>query len=162
MTGSERLYAFVDDNPRSRCAGGLHQRQRRHPPLPAHDRDQLRCRGQVDLTGQVCADSIGHQLLSGVGGDDPSPPRLAEEGRAIIALPSIAAGGTCSRIVATLRPGAGVVTTRAHVETVVTERRRRRGPTGRSISEPRPGADRPGRSVPSRELPEREARESLR
>jgi len=77
----------------------------------------------VDLTGQVCADSIGYRLYSGVGGqmDFIRGAALAPEGRAIIALPSTAAGGTSSRIVLGLREGAGVVTTRAHARTVVTE-----------------------------------------
>jgi 4-hydroxybutyrate CoA-transferase len=71
----------------------------------------------------VVADSIGRRLYSGVGGqmDFIRGAALAEEGRAIIALPSTAAGGSASRIVASLREGAGVVTTRAHVRTVVTE-----------------------------------------
>ena len=78
---------------------------------------------EVDLTGQVVADSIGQRLYSGVGGqmDFIRGAALAGQGRAIIALPSTAAGGTVSRIVPILRPGAGVVTTRAHVRTVVTE-----------------------------------------
>lgn len=78
---------------------------------------------EVDLTGQVCADSIGLRFYSGVGGqmDFIRGAALAEEGRAIIALPSAAAGGTISRIAATLAVGAGVVTSRAHVRTVVTE-----------------------------------------
>lgn len=78
---------------------------------------------EVDLTGQVVADSIGHRVYSGVGGqmDFIRGAALAAEGRAIIALPSTAADGTVSRIAATLQPGAGVVTTRAHVRTVVTE-----------------------------------------
>jgi acyl-CoA hydrolase len=78
---------------------------------------------EVDLTGQVVADSIGHRLYSGVGGqmDFIRGAALAPEGRAIIALPSTAAGGTVSRIAVTLQEGAGVVTTRAHVRTVVTE-----------------------------------------
>ena len=78
---------------------------------------------EVDLTGQVCADSIGTQLYSGVGGqmDFVRGAALAEEGRAIIALPSTAANGTISRIVPFLNRGAGVTTTRAHVRTVVTE-----------------------------------------
>jgi 4-hydroxybutyrate CoA-transferase len=86
-----------------------------------------RNRGKIvtafDLTGQVCADSIGHHLYSGVGGqmDFIRGAAQAEEGKAIIALPSTAASGTRSRIVATLAAGAGVVTTRAHVRTVVTE-----------------------------------------
>jgi acyl-CoA hydrolase len=78
---------------------------------------------EVDLTGQVVADSIGPRVYSGVGGqmDFMRGAALAPEGRAIIALPSTAAAGTVSRITATLQPGAGVVTTRAHVRTVVTE-----------------------------------------
>ena len=78
---------------------------------------------EVDLTGQVCADSIGPRIYSGVGGqmDFMRGAALAEEGRAIIALPSTAREGQVSRIVPQLQPGAGVVTTRAHVQTVVTE-----------------------------------------
>jgi acyl-CoA hydrolase len=78
---------------------------------------------EVDLTGQVCADSIGPRMYSGVGGqmDFIRGAALADEGRAIITLPSTAAGGTVSRITPSLAKGAGVVTTRAHVETVVTE-----------------------------------------
>jgi acyl-CoA hydrolase len=77
---------------------------------------------EVDLTGQVVADSIGHRLYSGVGGqmDFIRGAGLASEGRAIIALPSMASRGE-TRIVSSLRQGAGVVTTRAHVRTVVTE-----------------------------------------
>ena len=78
---------------------------------------------EVDLTGQVVADSIGHRVYSGVGGqmDFIRGAALAPEGRSIIALPSTAAGGSASRIVSAIREGAGVVTTRAHVRTVVTE-----------------------------------------
>jgi acyl-CoA hydrolase len=78
---------------------------------------------EIDLTGQVCADSIGPRMYSGVGGqmDFVRGAALADEGRAIIALPSTAAHGSASRIVPFLSQGAGVVTTRAHVETVVTE-----------------------------------------
>jgi acyl-CoA hydrolase len=78
---------------------------------------------EVDLTGQVAADSIGSRIYSGVGGqmDFVRGAALARHGRAIIALPSTAVGGTVSRIVPTLGVGAGVVTTRAHVQTVVTE-----------------------------------------
>ncbi|HET9416858.1 MAG TPA: acetyl-CoA hydrolase/transferase C-terminal domain-containing protein, partial [Candidatus Limnocylindria bacterium] len=77
----------------------------------------------IDLTGQVSADSIGTRFYSGVGGqmDFMRGAALAPEGRAIIALPSTAAGGTVSRIAPVLAAGAGVVTTRAHVRTVVTE-----------------------------------------
>ena len=78
---------------------------------------------EVDLTGQVCADSLGHSFYSGAGGqaDFNLGAGRSPGGRAIIALPSTADGGTVSRIVATLRPGAGVVTTRLAVHYVVTE-----------------------------------------
>jgi acetyl-CoA hydrolase len=76
---------------------------------------------EVDLTGQVCADSIGHRLYSGVGGqlDFIYGASRSKGGAPIIALPSTAR--EFSRIVATLKPGAGVVTTRNHVRYIVTE-----------------------------------------
>lgn len=122
MSGTPRLYDFADDNPlvEMRPADYTNDSSiiRRFSRMTA-----INSAVEVDLTGQVCADSIGHKLLSGVGGqmDFIRGAALAEEGRAIIALPSTAARGACSRIVSTLRAGAGVVTTRAHVETVVTE-----------------------------------------
>jgi 4-hydroxybutyrate CoA-transferase len=78
---------------------------------------------EVDLTGQVCADSIGPLFYSGVGGQVDFVRRAARSkgGKPIIALPSTARNGTISRIVATLKPGAGVVTTRNDVHYVVTE-----------------------------------------
>lgn len=78
---------------------------------------------QVDVTGQVCADSIGTKVYSGVGGqmDFVRGASLSEGGRSVIALPATACGGTVSRITSLLAPGAGVVTTRAHVHYVVTE-----------------------------------------
>jgi acyl-CoA hydrolase len=78
---------------------------------------------EVDLTGQICADSIGPHLYSGVGGqmDFIRGAALSPNGRAIIALPSTAAHGAVSRIAPVLKEGSGVVTTRAHVRTVVTE-----------------------------------------
>ena len=78
---------------------------------------------QVDLSGQVCADSLGTKIYSGVGGqmDFVRGASLSEGGRAIIALPATAAGGTVSRISSLLTPGAGVVTTRAHVNYIITE-----------------------------------------
>lgn len=77
----------------------------------------------VDLTGQVNSDSIGGRIYSGVGGqvDFIRAAAHSEGGRPVIALPSTARGGTVSRIVATLAPGAGVVTSRADVHTVATE-----------------------------------------
>jgi acyl-CoA hydrolase len=78
---------------------------------------------EIDLSGQVCADSIGHRIHSGIGGqmDFMRGAALSPGGKPIIALPATAAHGTASRIVAALKPGAGVVTTRGHVHWVVTE-----------------------------------------
>src|SRR5262249_62278631 len=78
---------------------------------------------EIDLSGQVCADSIGHRIYSGIGGqmDFLRGAALSRGGKPIIAMPSTAARGTVSRIVAELTPGAGVVTTRGHVHWVVTE-----------------------------------------
>jgi acyl-CoA hydrolase len=122
VMGSRRLYEFIHDNPMVEMR-----------PVDFTN-DTAVIRGfrkmvainsaiEVDLTGQVVADSIGHRMYSGVGGqmDFIRGAALAPEGRAIIALPSTAGGGRVSRITATLQPGAGVVTTRAHVRTVVTE-----------------------------------------
>jgi 4-hydroxybutyrate CoA-transferase len=122
LMGSPRLYAFVHDNPMVEM----------RPVDFTNDTHVIRSFSrmvsinsaiEVDLTGQVVADSIGHTMYSGVGGqmDFMRGAALAPEGRAIIALPSTAAKGTASRIVSHLREGAGVVTTRAHVRTVVTE-----------------------------------------
>jgi acyl-CoA hydrolase len=77
---------------------------------------------EIDLTGQVCADSIGKKIYSGVGGqvDFIRAAALSEKGKPIIALPSTTSNGI-SKIVTHLKEGAGVVTTRAHVHYVVTE-----------------------------------------
>ena len=77
----------------------------------------------VDLTGQVCADSIGRSIYSGFGGqlDFVRGSARAKGGKPIIALPSTAKGGRVSRIVDVLAEGSGVVTTRADVHYVVTE-----------------------------------------
>jgi len=122
VMGTDRLYQFVHDNPL------VEMREARYTNDTALIRRFRRMTAinsaiEIDLTGQVCADSIGSRIYSGVGGqmDFVRGAALAEEGRAIIALPSTAAGGTRTRIVPTLSPGAGVVTTRAHVQTVVTE-----------------------------------------
>jgi len=122
MLGSERLYRWVDDNPMVEMRSAEYTNDtaviRRFKRMVA-----INSAIEVDLTGQVCADSIGSRMYSGVGGqmDFVRGAALADDGRAIIALPSTAAGGTASRIVPFLRQGAGVVTTRAHVETIVTE-----------------------------------------
>jgi acyl-CoA hydrolase len=122
VIGSRRLYEFVHDNPMVEM----------RPVDFTNDTHVIRSFSrmiainsaiEVDLTGQVVADSIGRRFYSGVGGqmDFVRGAALASEGRAIIALPSTAAGGSVSRITPTLKEGAGVVTTRAHVRTVVTE-----------------------------------------
>lgn len=122
MLGSEELYRWADDNPMVELRRADYTNDtaviRRFERMVA-----INSAIEIDLTGQVCADSIGTRMYSGVGGqmDFIRGAALADEGRAIIALPSTAAGGTASRIVPFLRPGAGVVTTRAHVETIVTE-----------------------------------------
>jgi len=122
VLGTKRLYSFVHDNPMVEMRSvdftndsAVIRTFRRMVAINSAI--------EVDLTGQVVADSIGHRMYSGVGGqmDFIRGSALAAEGRSIIALPSTAAGGTASRIAATLQPGAGVVTTRAHVRTVVTE-----------------------------------------
>jgi 4-hydroxybutyrate CoA-transferase len=120
--GTRRLYEFLDDNPMIEMRPVDYTNDtaviRRFKRMIA-----INSAIEIDLTGQVCADSIGSRLYSGVGGqmDFIRGAALAEEGRAIIAFASTAAGRTTSRITPLLKPGAGVVTTRAHVETIVTE-----------------------------------------
>ncbi len=122
VMGTRALYDFVDDNPEVAFLDIAYVNDasiiRQNPGVVA-----INSAIQVDLTGQVCADSIGTRIYSGVGGqmDFMRGASLSEGGRAIIALPSTAAGGRVSRIRPLLDPGAGVVTTRAHVQTVVTE-----------------------------------------
>ena len=122
LMGTRRLYDFVDDNPMIELRPVDYTNDtaviRRFRRMVA-----INSAIQVDVTGQVVADSIGKRFYSGVGGqmDFIRGAALAEEGLAIIALPSTAAGGTISRIAPVLDTGAGVVTTRAHVQTIVTE-----------------------------------------
>jgi acyl-CoA hydrolase len=122
MLGSQRLYDWADDNPMVELRRADYTNDtaiiRRFRKMVA-----INSALEVDLTGQVNADSIGTRMYSGVGGqmDFIRGAALADEGRAIIALPSTAARGSVSRIVPYLKQGAGVVTTRAHVETIVTE-----------------------------------------
>jgi acyl-CoA hydrolase len=119
--GTRRLYDFMDDNPLVSMLDIAYVNDpeviRRNPRVTA-----INSAIEVDLTGQVCADSIGEQLYSGVGGqmDFIRAAALSEGGRPIIVLPSTTHAGE-SRIVSHLKPGAGVVTTRAHVHFVVTE-----------------------------------------
>jgi acyl-CoA hydrolase len=122
VAGTRRLFDFVDDNP----LVAFHPCDRTNDTAVIRENPKvvaINSALQVDLTGQVCADSIGHRIYSGIGGqmDFIRGAALSPGGKPIIALPATAAGGTVSRIVAELNPGAGVVTTRGHVHWVVTE-----------------------------------------
>jgi acyl-CoA hydrolase len=122
VVGSERVYRFVDNNPGVELHPADYTNDtaiiRRHAGMVA-----INSALEVDLTGQVVADSLGAAIYSGVGGqmDFVRGAALAPGGKAIIALPSTTRDGAFSRIVPTIRPGAGVVTTRAHVQYVATE-----------------------------------------
>ena len=121
LMGSKRLYDYVDDNPfiEMRSADYVNDVEniRKNPKMIA-----INSAIEVDLSGQVCADSIGSKMYSGVGGqmDFIRGASLSEGGKAIIALPSTTKKGV-NRIVPFLKHGSGVVTTRAHVHYVVTE-----------------------------------------
>jgi acyl-CoA hydrolase len=121
VMGTRRLYNFIDDNPQVLMLDIAYVNDtsviRRNPKVTA-----INSAIEVDLTGQVCADSIGTRLYSGVGGqmDFIRGASLSEGGLPIIALPSTTSRGE-SKIVPFLRQGAGVVTTRAHVHFIVTE-----------------------------------------
>ena len=122
VLGSQRLYDFVDDNPEVSFLDIEYVNN----PNVIRKNDQvvsINSAIQIDITGQVCADSIGSNIYSGVGGqvDFVMGAQWSERGRSIIALPATAAKGGVSRIVDTLSVGAGVVTTRAHVDHIVTE-----------------------------------------
>jgi acyl-CoA hydrolase len=120
--GTPRLYHFIHDNPMVEMRPVDYTNDTRI--IRQFNRmTAINSAIAIDLTGQVSADSIGTHLYSGVGGqmDFIRGAALAEEGRAIIALPSTAQGGKVSRILPYLPEGAGVVTSRAHVRTVVTE-----------------------------------------
>lgn len=122
VLGTSRLYRWVHDNPMVEM----------HPVEYTNDTDVIRRNYkmvainsalQVDITGQVCAESLGTRLFSGVGGQMDFIRGAAQSpgGKPIIALPSTAKDGTISRIVPVLPEGAGVTTTRAHVHYIVTE-----------------------------------------
>jgi acyl-CoA hydrolase len=121
VAGSKKLYDFVDDNPDVRFLEIAYVNDphviRSNPKTVA-----INSAIELDLTGQVCADSIGTYHYSGVGGqmDFMRGAALSEGGKPIIALNSISKKGV-SKIVPFLKPGAGVVTTRAHMHYVVTE-----------------------------------------
>lgn len=120
--GTQKLYDFIDDNPQVVFLDIEYVNDtaiiKRNDNVAA-----INSALQVDLSGQVCADSIGTSIYSGVGGqmDFIRGASLSKGGKAIIALPSTAKHGQLSRIVTTLDAGAGVVTTRAHVQYIVTE-----------------------------------------
>ncbi|TGK20532.1 acetyl-CoA hydrolase/transferase family protein [Leptospira stimsonii] len=121
VMGTKKLYDFIDDNPQVAMLdiGYINDPHviRKNPKVTA-----INSAVEVDLTGQVCADTIGTRQFSGVGGqmDFIRGASLSEGGKPIIALPSVTAKGE-SRIVSLLKPGADVVTTRAHVHYIVTE-----------------------------------------
>lgn len=119
--GTKKIYDFMDDNPLISMLDCAYVNDtaviRRNPKVTA-----INSAIEIDLTGQVCADSIGKRQYSGVGGqmDFIRGASLSKGGKPIIALPSATSKGI-SRIVPYLKQGAGVVTTRAHVHYVVTE-----------------------------------------
>jgi len=121
MLGTRKLYDFVHDNPTVRVMDIAYVNDtsviRQNPKATA-----INSAIEIDLTGQVCADSIGTYQYSGIGGqmDFIRGASLSEDGKPIIALPSVTSKGG-SRIVPFLKEGAGVVTTRGHVHWVVTE-----------------------------------------
>jgi acyl-CoA hydrolase len=122
INGTRRLFDFVHDNPLVAFYPCDWTNDtsiiRKNPKVVA-----INSAIQIDLTGQVCADSIGHRVFSGIGGqmDFIRGAALSRGGKPIIALPSTASDGKISRLVVQLNAGAGVVTTRGHVHWVVTE-----------------------------------------
>ena len=119
--GTRRLYDYVNDNPAFQF---LDIDYVNDPHIIRRNNKMVAINSaiEIDITGQVCADSIGTYQYSGVGGqmDFMRGAALSEGGKPIIALPSRTAKGL-SRIVSVLKPGAGVTTTRAHAHYVVTE-----------------------------------------
>jgi 4-hydroxybutyrate CoA-transferase len=122
ILGTERVYRFVHDNPIIE----MRTTDFTNDPFTISHNDKMvaiNAALQVDLTGQVCADSIGTKFYSGVGGQADFIRGAAHSrgGKPIIALPSTALNGSVSRIVSTLEPGAGVTTSRNDVHYIVTE-----------------------------------------
>jgi acyl-CoA hydrolase len=120
--GSKKLYEFIRENPLVEI----------HPASVVNDPYRIgrnykmisiNSAVEIDITGQVCSESLGHRELSGVGGaaDTHIGAQRSEGGRGIIALPSTTKDGTNSKIVSTLQPGAKVSISRNDVDTVVTE-----------------------------------------
>ncbi len=122
VLGTYRSYNFLDNNP----IFEFHPQEYVNDPFVISKNDKMVAINsalEIDLTGQVCADSIGTRLYSGIGGqvDFIRGATHSEGGKPIIALPSTTKDGKISRIVPTLKPGAGVVTSRGDVHLVVTE-----------------------------------------
>lgn len=125
IIGTRRLYDWVDDNPLIE----LHRTEYINDPFVIAQNDRMVAINsaiEIDLTGQVCADSIGHKFYSGIGGqlDFVYGASRSKGGVPIIALPSMTVmrdGTAVSKIVHFLKPGAGVDTTRNHIRFVVTE-----------------------------------------
>lgn len=120
--GTKRVYDFVHDN----ALVEFHPCDRTNDVSLIRKNDKvvaINSAIEIDLSGQVCADSMGHTIFSGIGGqmDFIHAAAHSEGGKPIIALPATAAGGKVSRITTALKPGAGVVTTRGHVHWIVTE-----------------------------------------
>lgn len=119
--GSKKVYEFLNDNPLVKMRDVSYV----NTPLVIYKNPKVTAINsalEIDLSGQVCADSIGNRMYSGIGGqmDFMRAAAISEGGKPIIALPSVTNKGE-SKIVFNLKPGAGVVTTRGHVHYVVTE-----------------------------------------
>ncbi len=122
VLGTKKVFKFIDNNP----VIEFHPQEYVNDPfIIAQNKKMVAINSaiQIDITGQVCADSIGTKIFSGIGGqvDFIRGAAHSEGGKPIIALPSITKDGAVSRIVPLLNPGAGVVTSRGDVHYVVTE-----------------------------------------
>lgn len=119
--GSEKLMAFVDDNPSLTFQPSSFVNNPSYIALNPQVTAINSCI-EIDLTGQICSDSIGQRIFSGIGGqmDFERGAALSQGGKPIIALPSVTSTGE-SRIVPMLKPGAGVVTSRGHAHYIITE-----------------------------------------
>ena len=122
LNGTHRLYEFAHDNPMVEMRPVDYTNDTR-VILRQNDMIAVNSALEIDLTGQVCAESIGPKIFSGVGGqmDFLRGAALSKGGKPIVALASTAKANTISRIVPTLQRGAGVTTSRAHVHYVATE-----------------------------------------
>ncbi len=122
VMGTKKLYDYIDNNPLFEFHPSEYVND---PYIIAQNNKMVAINSalEVDLTGQVCADSIGHKFYSGIGGqvDFIRGAKRSPKGKAIICMQSTAMDGTVSRIVPRLSEGAGVVTTRGDVDIVVTE-----------------------------------------